>query len=76
MTWKYLFLSIFVSFMFYAPNSYAQLPDIEIMHERRDDKCNEFNYRKNKPGTYYLKLEFPYFKNTNHGDHKQILDHD
>ncbi|MFV9484946.1 hypothetical protein ACNI3T_13945 [Christiangramia sp. ASW11-125] len=62
--------------MFYTPNSNAQLPDIEIMHERRDDKCNEFNYRKNKPGTYYLKLEFPYFKNTNHGDHKQILDHD
>lgn len=76
MTWKYLFLSIIVSFMFYAPYSYAQLPDIEIMHERRGDKSIEFSYRKNKPGTYYLKLEFPDLKNTNHGDHKQILDHD
>ncbi|TQI71306.1 peptidase M23-like protein [Gramella sp. Hel_I_59] len=76
MTWKYLFLSILVSFMFYTPNSNAQLPDIEIMHERRGDKSIEFSYRKNKPGTYYLKLEFPDLKNTNHGDHKQILDHD
>ncbi len=76
MTWKYLSLSILLSFMFYTPNSNAQLPDIEIMHERRDDKCNEFNYMKYKPGTHYLKLEFPDLKNTNHGDHKQILDHD
>lgn len=73
---KYLLLSILVSFMCYTSNSNAQLPDIEIMHERRGDKSIEFSYRKNKPGTYYLKLEFPDLKNTNHGDHKQILDHD
>lgn len=76
MTFKHLFLSTIVSLMLYAPNLNAQLPDVEIMHERRSDKSISFTYRKNKPGTYYLNLEFPDLKNANHGDHQQILDHD
>ena len=53
---------------------FGQKKNIEITYERKSDKSIDFYYKKNVPGSYYIKLEFDKLTNCNNSEtYKKVI---
>jgi len=66
----------FLMIMSYAVKAQTNEPAIVVKYVRNKDNSVSFNYVKNRPGTYKLKITFSDFVNTNASDYEELIKYD
>ena len=67
---------IFLLFLFSITTVFAQKQPIELSYEVRGDKSVAFSYKKNEPGSYFLRIDFPQLRNAHQSSYEQVIKYD
>ena len=70
-----LAFAIFLIMVSYATKIHAQDRTVEVTAVRNENKTVDFFYKKNKPGSYIVKMEFNSLTNTNaSNEYEEVID--